>query len=73
MDAIDQNWEPCDIDQDALAAAFPLDTRPLSFGPDESMWQHPAITSIQFQHDVAAVRRDDAERVKAARIKAKQG
>ena len=72
MDAVDQAWEPCDIDQDALIAAFPLDTQPLAFAPGESMWQHPAITSIQFQHDVAAVRRDDVERVKAARIKAKQ-
>lgn len=64
--AVDYAWRPCAIDEDALIAAFPLDTQPLSLAEGESMWTHPAITDIQFQHDVAALRREDAERNKRA-------
>lgn len=62
FDAIDANWQPCGIDEERLIEAFPLGTTPIEVAPDGAMWTHPAITGIQFQHDVAQVRRDDAAR-----------
>ena len=60
MGAVDTLWEPCAIDEERLMDAFPLDTQPLSFADGSSMWEHPAITGIVHQHDVAALRKADA-------------
>ena len=68
MKAIDRHWKPVSIDEEALMAAFPVKGQIVTAEPGKTIWQHPAITGIQFQHDVGALRRDDVERnkVKAA-------
>lgn len=65
MAAIDRHWKPVTIDEEALMNAFPVKGTPVVARPGETIWQHPAITGIQFQHDVAALRRQDNERNKA--------
>lgn len=65
MAAIDRRWRPVTIDEQALMDAFPIQGTPVVAEPGQTIWQHPAITGIQFQHDVATLRRDDSERNKA--------
>jgi hypothetical protein len=65
ISAIDAHWMPREIEEDALMEAFPVPGTPLDFSNGGDMWRHPAISGIQFQHDVAALRRADAERYKA--------
>lgn len=65
--AIDRAWTPARIDEDALIEAFPLDLAPLAPRPGETVWEHPAIAGLDFAHEVAALRRADAEAGRAAR------
>lgn len=66
MKEIDRRWKPVTINEQALMDAFPVQGTPVVAEEGKTIWQHPAITGIQFQHDVAALRRDDAARTKAA-------
>jgi hypothetical protein len=63
--AIDRLWTPAEIDETALIESFPLDLAPLEPEPDATIWEHPLIAGIDYAHDVAALRRDDAERGRA--------
>lgn len=54
--AIDRTWEPVDLDGDRLMGAFPYGASPLAAGAHGSVWEHPAVRSIQLQHDVAQLR-----------------
>ncbi|MDO7836017.1 polysaccharide pyruvyl transferase family protein [Sphingobium sp. HBC34] len=65
MKEIDLRWKPVTIDEQALMDAFPVKGERVVAEPGKTIWQHPAITGIQFQHDVAALRAADTERNKA--------
>jgi hypothetical protein len=63
IDMIDKAWEPVRIDEDALIDAFPLDVRlvaPLNGG---TVWDHPVLTRLVFQHSVADLKKADRLRV----------
>ncbi|WP_333701736.1 polysaccharide pyruvyl transferase family protein [Sphingobium yanoikuyae] len=64
MQNIDKRWKPVTIDEQALMDAFPVKGELVAAEPGKTIWQHPAITGIQFQHDVAELRRSDSLRNK---------
>lgn len=64
--AIDARWEPAAIDEDALIETFPLDVAPLAAPPGETIWRHPVLNAVDYAHDVAALRRADAEAARTA-------
>jgi hypothetical protein len=59
MSAIDLAWEPKSLDEDALVEALPVDVAPISNKPSMAIWDHSLLHSLQFQHDVAELRRGD--------------
>ncbi len=61
MAAVDRYWRPVTCDGDRLIGAFPLPVNPVQPEAGKTIWQHPVLTSIELQADVAALRRDDAK------------
>ncbi len=61
MAAIDSAWKPVTLDEDRLINAFPLPLNMLTAPEGATIWQHPVLQGLQLQHDVAALRRADAE------------
>lgn len=61
MRAIDTAWEPRLLDEDRLVEAFPLDYSPLSAPAGATIWDHPILTGLVLQHDVAELNRLDRE------------
>lgn len=59
--AIDAAWEPATIDEAALMEAFPLDLAPVAPPADGDVWDLPALWRTEYAHDVAALRRADAD------------
>lgn len=55
---IDARWAPKTLDEDRLMAALPVDVAPLAApAGGGSVFDHPAIQAIRFQHDVRALGR----------------
>lgn len=52
--AIDRTWEPKAFDYEPLLSAFPLDLAPLHPEPGESVFEHPLIRDLPFQHQPPA-------------------
>lgn len=69
MRAIDSVWTPKTLDEEALMGAFPLDLDPIAAEAGSTIWEHPAITSLKLQHDVAEVRRADRVRSQPAKAR----
>lgn len=61
MAAIDAHWRPVTCDGDRLIDAFPLQPNLVQAQEGQTIWQHPVLTSIELQADVAALRRNDAK------------
>lgn len=66
IDAIDRLWEPATLDEQALIDSFPVDLDPLSAPEGGDVWDHPTLAAQVFSHDVAALRRADADAAAAA-------
>jgi hypothetical protein len=62
MAAVDAAWKPKTIDEQALIDAFPVDYNPISARPGETIWEHPVLTGLILQHDVAELRRSDKKK-----------
>lgn len=59
INVIDETWRPSDLNGDALLQALPIEPSPISARPGETIFEHPLITEIQFQHDVGELNRQD--------------
>jgi hypothetical protein len=57
MHAIDRAWKPQHLDEQALIDAFPVDANPLTAVPGQTIWDHPVVTGLVLQHDVAELNR----------------
>ncbi|MBB2201131.1 polysaccharide pyruvyl transferase family protein [Gluconacetobacter tumulisoli] len=57
--AIDISWSPVTLDEDALLRALPVPANPIQARPDETIFEHPLIASLKFQHDVSELNRQD--------------
>lgn len=55
IEAIDQNWAAVSLDEQRLKEALPLPLKPVVPEPGKTIWDHPVIQSIKFQHDVKDV------------------
>jgi hypothetical protein len=64
MASIDARWHPKQLDEQALIQAFPLDYKPLCALDGQTIWDHPTIAGIQFQHAVTELRRSDSDQRK---------
>jgi polysaccharide pyruvyl transferase WcaK-like protein len=60
MAAIDTLWQPVSCDTNRLINAFPLPRNPLVPEKGQTIWQHPTLSGLQLQHDVASLRREDS-------------
>ena len=61
MAAVDRYWRPVSLDSGRLIDAFPLAPNLVQPKAGQTIWQHPVLTSIELQTDVAALRRNDAK------------
>ncbi|WP_234052471.1 MULTISPECIES: polysaccharide pyruvyl transferase family protein [unclassified Xanthobacter] len=50
MKSIDRFWEPKAFDYEPLLSAFPLEMAPLHPLPGQSVFEHPLIRDLPFQH-----------------------
>ncbi len=57
--AIDEAWQPVSTDEDALMAALPLELKLLAAPQGQTVFEHPLIRGLRFQHDVAELVRQD--------------
>lgn len=57
--AIDTAWSPVTLNEDALLRALPVQPKLLRARPGETVFEHPLIASMQFQHDVGELNRQD--------------
>lgn len=55
IEAIDANWSPVSLDEHRLMNALPLPLNPVVPEAGKTVWQHPVIQSIKFQHAVKDV------------------
>jgi hypothetical protein len=62
LSAIDRTWQPVDIDGDALMQALPMEISPLAAPAGGTIFDHPLLNEIVFQHDVAELGRADRAR-----------
>ncbi len=62
--AIDSAWKPVTLDEDRLINAFPLPLNMLKAPEGGTIWQHPVLQGLKLQHDVAALRKEDADKRK---------
>jgi len=62
IEAIDENWRQVDIDGEALAGALPLKASPLSAPAGGSVFDHPIVQGLLFQHNVGDLQRLDKAR-----------
>jgi len=60
--AIDEHWRHVDINGEALAGALPLKASPLSAPDGGTVFDHPIIQGLQFQHNVGDLQRLDKAR-----------
>jgi hypothetical protein len=67
MAAIDSAWQPRTLDGEALLHALPLPTAPIAPPPGGTVFEHRLIQETEFQHDVAALLRDDRQGTEAVR------
>lgn len=65
MAAIDACWQPKTCLEERLAEAFPGAFAPIGALPGQTIWQHPVLTGLQLQHDVAELRRMDGKKPSA--------
>lgn len=62
--AIDQTWKPKPLDEDRLLGAVPLGARPVEVPATGSVFDLPLLQNLVLQHDVKALRMEDAKRAK---------
>ncbi len=67
--AIDAAWEPRRLDEDRLVEAFPVDYAPLQAPAGATIWDHPLLTGLALQHDVAELNRLDKEQQAGGAVK----
>lgn len=72
MAAIDAHWRQVSVDMRPLIEAFPLPRNPVTPAPGQTIWQHPVLTCLQLQHDVVALKQDDAHGSAAAAAPARK-
>jgi hypothetical protein len=65
MGAIDRSWQPIEFSGDDLLGAFPVDADPIRAEHGGDIWDHPIVTGLKLQHDVAEIRRADAASARA--------
>ena len=68
---IDAAWQPVSLREDDLLDAFPLPHAPLQAPASGSIWAHPKLTGLTFQHDVSELSRLDRERAAEQRRQAR--